>query len=251
MQRNRPKYQIRYQRTFSDWVNALQTCAFTRSRWNYDSLLSNGGRWKKKSQLAPENGVSESAKPEIISNNRITPENTNTNPEKLPLKKLAGGTNIPNFKTLSDVHKNKPKEEKPGGKEEEEEGFKENRAVNISLETLDTKLKELIQIWEEKKYLSLCSVLKESVSKIDFNKWTIRIHSGIHEQILISNRDMILGEIRKHKEMSELYMEIIIDTSLQPTVNLPLNAVEKFQLMAEKNPNLLHLQKIFNIRIID
>ncbi len=57
--------------------------------------------------------------------------------------------------------------------------------------------------------------------------------------------------MRKLTKVNDLYMEVVVDVTLQPQITLPMNAVEKFQLMAEKNPDLLLLQEIFKTRIID
>ena len=169
--------------------------------------------------------------------------------EREKVKKF--GTNIPNITSLKDIGKVKPKEDVSDKKEAEAEAFRLNSAVSINAEEFDRHKKELIRILDENKNLTLSSVLKDSRSDFDFNKWIIRVSSNVHEQYLFQNREMILNHIRKLTKVNDLYMEIQVDMSLQPQIALPMNAVEKFQLLAEKNPDLLLLQEIFKTRIID
>ncbi len=152
---------------------------------------------------------------------------------------------------MNDLKKVQSKDEEKNKVKEEAEVFRINTSVKISSEKFTDNFNLLLRVLEEDKNLSLMSVLTVAISEFNFNKWIIRIPSPIHEQILIKEKSFIMNYMRNGLNINDLYFEILVDETLNPKIELPINAQEKFQLMAEKNPNIILLKEIFKTRIID
>lgn len=133
---------------------------------------------------------------------------------------------------------------------EEETVYSLNPEVQIDPEAWQQALNQLLERLQSENRVNLASAIREGRNGLRHNEWTLAVANDVLFQIVDREKDL-LPELRQAIAVPDLYLVLQVDPSLAgERSEQPYTEEQKLQAMAEDNPALIKLQKIFKTRII-
>lgn len=122
--------------------------------------------------------------------------------------------------------------------------------ISIDRNKFNFTLKKYTDKLKKQDKFTLISILQEAHHEFDHNKWMCKVPNDLAEQWVKKEVDMV-PFFRKELGINELFIEILVDKNhVQNSGSQPYTQEEKLKAMAEKNPAIKQLEKLFNARII-
>lgn len=100
--------------------------------------------------------------------------------------------------------------------------------------------------------LNLKAAIENAVIEIQKNICIIKVAHAVARLQILEHKDNLLQHLRKNCKNPTLVIEIVIEESLDQSLNtgLPLTNEEKRKQMEQANPHLLLLQQKFNTILV-
>jgi len=164
-------------------------------------------------------------------------------------KKMRTGISVPTSLSKIKVADLANKQEKKD-KHKEDVVFELDTSVQIDKEKFLELLRKVAKKYKEKGKVNIAMALVNSRHELNHNEWILTVENDIYKTLLDTERDF-LGDLREILEVPNLYMKIRINEKVKNyNESIPYTEEDKLKVIAEKNPLVFELKRIFKARII-
>lgn len=189
-----------------------------------------------------------------ISNSALLSENKKQNIETSPpvVQKTAAWKTSPSIPSnIDSLSKINISETIPKKEEIRTEEVKENTSIKMNENQFNLVLDNFLSLLQANGKDTLFAIISQKTYKLHYNKCLFSVQGEFQKNLFEKEREVFISYMRKQMGINDLFLEIIIDTSLVQSQKVAYTGNEKFEEMAAKNPTLIKLKELFKTRIVD
>lgn len=128
--------------------------------------------------------------------------------------------------------------------------FELDEQINIPEKTFHEAIQAFILHASTSKRMNIVAALQQVSHELNHNRWICKVGNEVQQDI-IEKEDELLPFLRAKLNIPTLFRELQIEHIPQEkSPSVPYTQEEKLKVMAEQNPSLAKLQKLFSTRII-